>query len=657
MDSDVKASHYAATVERCRATFEAKTLVVPGFPTSTVVPTTGKTSHAGRRAYKALRTSGGALEPDLEIEDEQSGSALSKAAAGLPGIHVRLGAIIGEGGMGIVREATQKSMGRSVAVKSLREECFDEENTMRLLREAWLTGTLEHPNVLPVYDVSVDEDGMPLVVMRRIEGVDWADIIHDSDELVKRFGEGDRLEHNLRIFIQLCQVVAFAHSRGVVHRDIKPENVRIGLYGELYLLDWGLALALKDDQSGRFPLADDAQEMAGTPCYMAPEMLGGDMPPITTRTDVYLLAAVLYEMVCGSPPHDGDNMMAVISQVLASAPAVSEDVPATLRKAIVTCMASDPEARTMSVDELRDTVHEYLRERSQEQLFADVQEKLRELVERLASAETPAAKRGQVYDLLGACRFGFRNVVTGGGPQEAGTAGLSRALHAVARFELEQGDCRAAQTLCDEMDECPAGFRQEVAEALAAQVVRERRGEKLAHDFDKSVGRRTRVFAGVMLGSVTTLVPLFADVSPGVDVIYRKLFVVVIAALFVFCGVIVWARDSLSKTRFNRRTTGSVLVILVVQLLAVIGGYMSGIEPRLLLVLFPLFWAFGDLMVVVGVEWRLWPAAVAHVVGFLVGAAYGDWLYYAMAVSNFVLTCNVAAIWHDPRRDALASGH
>ncbi len=613
MDPDAKSARDAATIERYRASFEAVTLKAPGFPTTTIVPATGQATSACRKAYETLCTSGGAVDTDLRSENEQRGFASAKSAARSPGIELRLGATIGEGGMGLVRAATQRSMGRSVAVKTLREDCVDEENAMRLLREAWLTGTLEHPNVLPVYDVSVDEAGLPLVVMRRIEGVDWADIIHDTGEMAKRFGEGDRLEHNLRVFIHLCRVVAFAHSRGVVHRDIKPENVRIGLYGELYLLDWGIALALEDDQTGRYPLAEHAREMAGTPCYMAPEMLGGDMPAITTRTDVYLLAAVLYEIVCGCPPHDGENMMAVISKVVVSAPVIGGDVPATLRRAIVNCMEPDPDARSMSVDDLRDTVQEYLRERAQEHLFADVQERLRELVELLASAEAPADKRGRVYDLLGACRFGFRYVVTGGGPLEKGTAGLNRALQEVARFELEQGDCRAAQTLCDEMEECPADFQQEVANAFAAQVVRERRGEKLARDFDKSVGRRTRVFVGVMVGSVATLLPLFADVGSEVDVSYRDLFVIVIVALIAVVVVGVWARDSLSKTRFNRRAGGSVLGMFTVQLLGVIGGYMSGIEPRLLLVMFPLFWAFGDLMFVVGVEWRMWPAAVAHV--------------------------------------------
>src|SRR5690606_8689637 len=102
--------------------------------------------------------------------------------------------------------------------------------------------------------------------------------------------------------------VRFAHARGVLHRDLKPGNVMIGNFGEVYLLDWGIAVALRDDGTGRFPLASEATELAGTPSYMAPEMLGREAgPPLSERTDVYLAGAVLYELITGRPPHVGTS--------------------------------------------------------------------------------------------------------------------------------------------------------------------------------------------------------------------------------------------------------------------------------------------------------------------------------------------------------------
>src|SRR5678815_4585974 len=105
---------------------------------------------------------------------------------------------------------------------------------------------------------------------------------------------------------RVLNAVRFAHSRGILHRDLKPANVMIGEFGEVYLVDWGIAVSLRDDGSGRLPLAANATEPAGTPVYMAPEMLGRDgLPPLSERTDIYLAGAVLFEIVAGRPPHEG----------------------------------------------------------------------------------------------------------------------------------------------------------------------------------------------------------------------------------------------------------------------------------------------------------------------------------------------------------------
>jgi len=189
---------------------------------------------------------------------------------------------IGEGGMGVVHLATQATLGRHVAVKTLRKGAGDEEAALRILREAWVTGALEHPNVVPVHDVGVDASGAPVIVMKRIEGRVWSHLMRDGAEITRRFGATDPLEWNLRTLVSVCNAVHFAHSRGILHRDLKPDNVMIGEFGEVYVLDWGIAVSLKDDPSGRLPCASQATDIAGTPHYMAPEMLLGD-PQRTPR--------------------------------------------------------------------------------------------------------------------------------------------------------------------------------------------------------------------------------------------------------------------------------------------------------------------------------------------------------------------------------------
>ena len=195
--------------------------------------------------------------------------------------------VIGSGGSAVVRMATQRSLAREVAVKQPREEKL----RWVLLREARITGRLQHPNILPVYDIVRSEEGDPLILMKRVGGQNWTQVM-----------AGLSLEDNLRILLQVCNAVAFAHSQGVIHRDLKPDNVMIGEFGEVVVLDWGLAVRTEHLDEPWIPLASDQSGIAGTPAFMAPEMLGGvevarargiplkDLPSpgvVGPRTDVF----------------------------------------------------------------------------------------------------------------------------------------------------------------------------------------------------------------------------------------------------------------------------------------------------------------------------------------------------------------------------------
>jgi len=217
---------------------------------------------------------------------------------------LRLGPVIGVGGMGIVHEAEQVSLGRTVAVKTLPSARRDQAAALALLREAWITGMLEHPNIVPVHYLELDADTLPVIAMKRVGGVGWNTVIRDPEAVRTRFGATDVFAWNISILVQVLNAVRFAHSRGVVHRDLKPSNVMIGEFGEVYLLDWGIAVSVRDQPGGRLPVADTAQ-LAGTPNYMAPEMLTPDGPGISVATDIYVAGAVLFEIIAGHPPHRG----------------------------------------------------------------------------------------------------------------------------------------------------------------------------------------------------------------------------------------------------------------------------------------------------------------------------------------------------------------
>jgi len=212
---------------------------------------------------------------------------------------LRPGALLGAGGMGMVRAALQESLGREVAVKALRSEGATPHKMLRLLREAWVTGALEHPNIIPVHALHLDESGAPQVVLKKIEGRPWSDFLAEPELLP---GDGDPLGWHLGVLRSVCNALAFAHSRGIVHRDVKPENVMVGAFGEVYLADWGIALAFDESASPRVPRARENEMLAGTPCYMAPEMARG--APADPRTDVYLLGATLFEVLAGKRPRD-----------------------------------------------------------------------------------------------------------------------------------------------------------------------------------------------------------------------------------------------------------------------------------------------------------------------------------------------------------------
>lgn len=160
---------------------------------------------------------------------------------------VELGPALAAGGVGVVHLATQAALRREVAAKVLRADRRGAESVAALLREAWITGYLEHPNIVPVHLLTTGEQG-PVMVMKRIEGTAWSSLLDDPGALAE-LHRGDAFEWHLRVLITVCHAVHFAHSRGIVHLDLKPCNVMIGRYGEVYLVDWGVAASLPDRSS------------------------------------------------------------------------------------------------------------------------------------------------------------------------------------------------------------------------------------------------------------------------------------------------------------------------------------------------------------------------------------------------------------------------
>jgi eukaryotic-like serine/threonine-protein kinase len=284
---------------------------------------------------------------------------LITVGSSLSGAELVLKTEIGDGGMGVIFAASQRSIGREVAVKRLVPEATGDEAIAALVQEARVTGSLEHPSVVPVHALGADAHGRPVMVMRRIHGTPWGALLRSPRGREWEPG-GDAIATHLEIFLQVCNALWFAHSRGVIHGDLKPDNVMLGEYGEVYVLDWGAALATRRGDPRGLRFAGDVRTVIGTPAYMAPEMIGAG-EAISERTDVYLLGAVLHEILVGAPPHVGASMYDVLKTAFVSRPfAYPPSVPRELAAICRRAMAPDPADRFPDASELRRAIAAYL---------------------------------------------------------------------------------------------------------------------------------------------------------------------------------------------------------------------------------------------------------------------------------------------------------
>jgi serine/threonine protein kinase len=243
-----------------------------------------------------------------------------------------IGSTVAEGGVGAIHQATDLNIRRTVAVKVLRDDkTLSREDVLRFVQEAQITGQLEHPNIVPVYELGQKEDQSPYYAMKLIHGITLEDVLENINKGDQAIIEKYSLAMLLTIFEKICDAVAFAHSRGIVHRDLKPGNVMVGEYGEVLVLDWGMA-KIMGQESPRKTLSEPSSSAAiegvrvrdsnltigcgyilGTPSYMAPEQAANQ--PIDPRTDIYALGGILYAILALRPPHEEGEVYEMLQNI------------------------------------------------------------------------------------------------------------------------------------------------------------------------------------------------------------------------------------------------------------------------------------------------------------------------------------------------------
>jgi eukaryotic-like serine/threonine-protein kinase len=260
---------------------------------------------------------------------------------------------VARGGMGRIEAAHDPLIGRQVAIKTLHSEIREDERAVaKFTEEARITGQLEHPNVVPIYDLG-EGDAEPFFVMRLVQGKSLGQVLAQTAKPTTGAETVDLLQRFVGIVLRVCDALSFAHSRGVYHCDVKPDNIMVGEHGQVYLMDWGVAVT------------DQPREgFGGTVAYMAPEQLLGNTDAVDARTDVFLLGGLLFDILTGAAPNEGKAVLAAARWEGARSFAprdLWQRLPPELCRIAAKALESKPEARYQTVAELQHELEQFLK--------------------------------------------------------------------------------------------------------------------------------------------------------------------------------------------------------------------------------------------------------------------------------------------------------
>ena len=469
------------------------------------------------------------------------------------------GEVLGRGGNGVVVSAEQAGLGRRIAVK---RPLLGHEAPGLLLREARVIGYLEHPNIPPVHFAGTDASGTLLVGLKQIAG-------ETLDKRLKTQHGLEHLEENLEILMQVSNAVGFAHTRGILHLDLKPENIMTGLHGEVYVLDWGIAVAYRGDVSpGIARPPTDGGLRYGTPAFVAPETVAGELP--LPATDVYQLGGLLYFMLTKCPPNAGVTQRSALKSSSAGTPrAFPKGLPAALIDICKRALALAPEDRYADATELRAALIDFRRDRQSNEALATAERELAAFSSLLQNFSEDAA---EVYQTFGRAR---QAIDAANGAQAQ--ALLQSVLELLIRWELERKNVGSAALLLSELPKPNHELATVVKELKKEHTGQMAELRALRDEIDPEIGRKSKIkmlLAVGVLNGLAQVIPLLL----GIRQTPMRILVGYCIYLALMTGATFYLRDQLFRTRLNRGLTLALWLLASFGLILRIGGY-QGLLP------------------------------------------------------------------------------
>ncbi|BBM86722.1 serine/threonine-protein kinase [Candidatus Uabimicrobium amorphum] len=417
--------------------------------------------------------------------------------------HCAIDKKINSGGMGVIYRGIQTNLQREIALKGIQPQMAKHDHQKdKFISEAMVTAYLDHPNIIPVYEMGVGNDDELLLTMKLINGSSWHELLHPFTRSQREKADEYDLIAHLEILQNVCNAMAFAHNKGIVHNDLKPANIMVGEFGEVFVMDWGIAVDISEPpQENRRALhCKEVKFPMGTPSYMPPELARGKGKKIGPWTDVYLLGGILYEILMGKSPHKAKSLKESIHLSCNDMPAFDDNIPDEIREVCEKALQKDIGDRYQSINAFKKALQDFLQHRESVIITQQSQELLERCEKNIREsqlAKTPNIERNRVYDDFAKALAGFQQAMKLWGNNKDAARGQFAARFAYATAALQNRDLGLAEAQAREIED-PAK-KQPLIQEIAIAKEKTLRSLRMA-----KVLRRSLIVAVLVIISTLT---------------------------------------------------------------------------------------------------------------------------------------------------------